>query len=391
MRNCNYMGVFYALLQAGLWEKDVQLLQYGRIDFKEVIQLAEEQSVVGLITAGLEHVKDTKVPHDNLIPFIGRTLQIEQRNKAMNEFIAKLMNLLNKNGIKALLVKGQGVAQCYERPLWRACGDVDLLLDDENYQKAKDLLIPLASSVDEENSYNKHIATTIKGCSVELHGTLRSGLWLGIDKMLDRVQDSVFYESKVRLWLNDKTEVLLPNVDEDVVFIFTHILQHFYKEGVGLRQICDWCRLLWAYRDSINMEQLEKRIRKMGLTSEWKAFASFAIYYLGMPVEAMPFFDVDHNINHNDNRNLNINSKYRKKAKRINKFILQVGNMGHNRDYSYYTKYPYVIFKTISLWRHIKDSWTYFSIFPLDSIKVTWSMLLVGFTEVLKGGFSLNR
>ncbi len=375
------MGVFYALLQAGLWEKDVQLLQYGRVDYKEVMQLAEEQSVVGLVTAGLEHVIDTKVSHDSLVPFIGRTLQIEQRNKAMNEFIAKLINLLNKNGIKALLVKGQGVAQCYERPLWRACSDVDLLLDAENYKKAKELLIPLASLVDEENSYNKHIATTIKGWSVELHGTLRSGLWLGIDKMLDRVQDSVFYESKVRSWLNDKTEVLLPNVDEDVVFIFTHILQHFYKEGVGLRQICDWCRLLWTYRDSINTELLEKRIRKMGLTSEWKAFAAFAIYYLGMPVEAMPFFNDD------DKHNANL----LKKAKRINKFILQVGNMGHNRDYSYYTKYPYVIFKTISLWRHIKDSWTYFSIFPLDSIKVTWSMLLVGFTEVLKGGFSLNR
>lgn len=384
MRHSNYIGVFYALLQAGLWEKDVQLLQYGLVDYKKVMQLAEEQSVVGLVTAGLEHVKDAKIPHDKLIPLIGRTLQIEQRNKAMNEFIAKLMNLLNENGIKALLVKGQGVAQCYERPFWRACGDVDLLLDDDNYRKAKELLIPLASSVDEENSYNKHIATTIKGWSVELHGTLRSGLWLGIDKMLDRVQDSVFYESKVRSWLNDKTEVLLPNVDEDVVFIFTHILQHFYKEGVGLRQICDWCRLLWTYRDSINTELLEKRIRKMGLTSEWKAFTAFAIDYLGMPVEAMPFFDVDHN------NNLKLN-KYMRKAKRINKFILQVGNMGHNRDYSYYTKYPYVVFKTISLWRHIKDSCTYFSIFPLDSIKVTWSMLLVGFTEVLKGGFSLNR
>ena len=126
MSNNSSIGIFYALLQAGLWENDVQLLQYGWVDYKKVMQLAEEQSVVGLVTAGLEHVIDTKVSHDSLVPFIGRTLQIEQRNKAMNDFIAKLINLLNKNGIKALLVKGQGVAQCYKRPLWRACGDVDL-------------------------------------------------------------------------------------------------------------------------------------------------------------------------------------------------------------------------------------------------------------------------
>lgn len=375
MRKRDYMGVFYALLQAGLWEKDVQLLQYGRIDYKKVMLLAEEQSVVGLVTAGLEHVKDTKVPHDNLIPFIGRTLQIERRNKAMNEFIAKLMNLLNENGIKAVLVKGQGVAQCYERPLWRACGDVDMLLDDENYQKAKDLLIPLASSVDEENAYNKHIAMTINGWVLELHGTLRSGLWRRMDKEIDALQQETFLNEQVRLWQNGNTEVSLLKVEYDVFYVFTHILQHFYKEGIGLRQICDWCRLLWIYRSEIDINILESYIRKAGLMSEWKAFAAFAVFYLGMPVEAVPIFNTD------DYHSVNL----RKKAEKINDFIMLTGNFGHNRDYIYYTKYPYVVFKTISLWRHIKDSLKYFMIFPIDSIKVTYRMLSIGFSVALKG------
>lgn len=367
--------VFFLLLQAGLWEKDVQLLQYGRIDFKEMIQLAEEQSVVGLVTAGLEHVKDAKIPHDKLIPFIGRTLQIEQRNKAMNEFVAKLIKFLNDKGIKAVLLKGQGVAQCYERPLWRACGDVDLLLDDENYQKAMDLLIPLASSVDEENAYNKHIALTINGWVLELHGTLRSGLWRRMDKEIDALQQETFLNEQVRLWQNGNTEVSLLKVEYDVFYVFTHILQHFYKEGIGLRQICDWCRLLWIYRSEIDINILESYIRKAGLMSEWKAFAAFAVFYLGMPVEAVPIFNTD------DYHSVNL----RKKAEKINDFIMLTGNFGHNRDYSYYTKYPYVIFKTISLWRHIKDSLKYFMIFPIDSIKVTYRMLSIGFSVALKG------
>ncbi len=367
--------VFFLLLQAGLWEKDVQLLKYGRIDFKKVMQLAEKQSVVGLVTAGLEHVKDAKVPHDKLVPFIGRTLQIEQRNKAMNEFVAKLIKFLNDKGIKAVLVKGQGVAQCYERPLWRACGDVDLLLDDENYQKAKDLLIPLASSVDEENAYNKHIAMTINGWVLELHGTLRSGLWRRMDKEIDALQQETFLNEQVRLWQNGNTKVSLLKVEYDVFYVFTHILQHFYKEGIGLRQICDWCRQLWIYRSEIDINILESYIRKAGLMSEWKAFAAFAVFYLGMPVEAVPIFNTD------DYHSVNL----RKKAEKINDFIMLTGNFGHNRDYSYYTKYPYVIFKTISLWRHIKDSLKYFMIFPIDSIKVTYRMLSIGFSVALKG------
>lgn len=359
------MGVFYALLQAGLWEKDVQLLQYGRIDFKEVIQLAEEQSVVGLVTAGLEHVKDAKIPHDKLIPLIGRTLQIEQRNKAMNEFIAKLMNLLNENGIKALLVKGQGVAQCYERPLWRACGDVDLLLDDENYRKAKELLIPLASSVEPEDVGNKHQGMHIKGFVLELHGRMPFAMSKKVKHEINNIITDSLSNGCVKIWENNDTEVLLPANYNHLILVFTHFLGHFFIEGVGLRQICDWCRLLWTYRDSINKELLEKHIRKMGLMSEWKAFTAFAIYYLGMPVEATQgYLNLDHN------------SKYRRKAKKINDFILMTGNFGHNRDLSYRIKYTGTMYYLVSLWRRLKDFIEIAKIFPLDAPKffVTYLM-----------------
>lgn len=49
--------VFYALLRAGLWEKDIQLEALEAIDYAEIMRIAQEQSVVGLIAAGLEHEK----------------------------------------------------------------------------------------------------------------------------------------------------------------------------------------------------------------------------------------------------------------------------------------------------------------------------------------------
>lgn len=94
----------------------------------------------------------------------------------MSSFIATLLEKINSEGIYSLLVKGQGIAQCYERPLWRASGDIDLFLDRENYYKAKNFLAPLAKSVEEENPANLHLGMTINTWVVELHGTLRSGL-----------------------------------------------------------------------------------------------------------------------------------------------------------------------------------------------------------------------
>ena len=364
-----YQRVFFELLRAGFWEKEVRLSPYQDIDFSEVYRIAEEQSVIGLVAAGLEHVSDVKVPQQWALQFAGQTIQLEQRNKAMNVFIANLIEKLRKEDIYTLLVKGQGIAQCYENPLWRACGDVDLLLNDSDYGKAKKQLIPMAQSIEEENEYNQHLALIIDQWPIELHGTLRNGLWRRIDKTLDEIQYAVFCDGYVRTWLNGNTQVNLLRADEDVFFVFTHILQHFFQEGIGLRQICDWCRLLWTYRIELDFDLLEKRLRKAGVMTEWKAFAALAVDYLGMPVESMPFYD----------------SCFKVKGERILEFVLETGNFGHNRDYSYQKKYPYVIMKVISLWKHIVDFGRYFVIFPADSIRVMCRKINVGFAFIAKG------
>ena len=360
-----------ALVKAGLWEKEVQLSYFGQIDLPAINNLAEEQSVVGLVAAGLEHVVDLKLPKEEILQFVGSALQLEQRNAAMNLFIEKLIGTLRYADVYTLLVKGQGIAQCYERPLWRACGDVDLLLSDNNYTQATAILKKIALSVDDENLYNRHLSINIDGWTVELHGTLRGGLWRALDKEIDKVQESVFYGGNVRSWMNGKTVVFLPAADEDVVFVFSHILQHFYKEGIGLRQICDWCRLLWAYKDSIDTKLLEKRLNEMGVMTEWKAFATLAVEYLGMPMEAMPFYSDS--------------SKWKRKAEKILCFVFETGNFGHNRDYSYRQKHSYLVFKAISMWKHIQDFGQYFVIFPLNAIKVTWHRMVLGFSVVLNG------
>ena len=359
---------FFSLVKAGLWEKDAQL-SFNGIDFSTVYQIAQQQAVVGLVAAGIEHVSGFKIAKEDLLPFVSDALQLEQRNTSMNSFIAVLIDRLRHAGIYVLLVKGQGIAQCYERPLWRACGDVDLFLSNDSFEYAKSYLVPLSSKTEEE-VYRLHICMSIDAWEVELHGTLKGGLWRRLDKSMEEVEYAILCEGEVRFWMNGKTQTFLPNVDEDVIIVFSHILQHFYQEGIGLRQICDWCRLLWTYRETIDRKLLEKRLRMMGVMTEWKSFAALVVDYLGMPVEAIPYYS--------DSR------KWSRKARKIMEFVLETGNFGHNRDYSYYKKYPFVIFKAISFWRHIKDFGRYFVIFPLDAIRVTWTRICHGVSVVLK-------
>lgn len=109
MRITNNHKAFLELVKTGLWEQNVRLSQYGEIDFADVCRLAEEQSIVGLVAAGLEHVADVKMPQMMALQLAGQTMQIEQRNKEINLFIAELIAKMQNADIYVLLVKGQGV------------------------------------------------------------------------------------------------------------------------------------------------------------------------------------------------------------------------------------------------------------------------------------------
>ena len=242
----NNTNAFLALVRAGLWEKDVQLQPFGSIDVGKVYRLATEQSVVGLLAAGIEHVVDINIPQEVALSIVGDTLQIEQRNRDMNSFLGSLMEKLSRAGIEALLVKGQGIAQCYERPLWRTCGDIDLLVSDDDYEKAKNYLIGISQDTEEEVKERKHMGLFIDGWDVEIHGSLRGNVLNQMNKGIDEVQREVFAHGKIGVWKNGDVDVYVPAPDENVIIVFTHILQHFFEKGIGLRQICDWCRLLWV-------------------------------------------------------------------------------------------------------------------------------------------------
>ena len=364
---------FLELVGAGLFpERGARKLVHGiPVDWEEVYRLAEKQSVLGLVAAGIESLPESERPLQGVVlQFVGATLQLEQRNRAMNEFISRLTNELRTKDIYAILVKGQGMAQCYERPFWRTCGDVDLLLSKANYEEAKKYLHPKASNTEKEYSHFKHQGMTIDEWVVELHGTLHSRLSGRVDKMIDEVQSNVFNYGKVRSWQNGKTQVLLPAPDEDVVFVFTHILHHYFFEGIGLRQICDWCRLLWTYQDQIDENLLEVRLSKAGIMSEWKAFAAMVVDWLGMPKEAMPLYDAD--------------EKWSKKAERVLRFVMKVGNFGHESRRNY-SGMSYVKRKFISFWGRQSDMLRHFRIFPLDSIIFFSGVIKSGLHAVVRG------
>lgn len=373
------INVFIELLRAGLFPVHgeggmIHDSLFKDVDWESVYQLAQEQSVPGIVLQGIERfrIQDSgfKLPKVLLLQWIGEVQAIEQRNKSMNVFVAELIDGLRKKGNYCLLVKGQGVAQSYERPLWRSSGDVDLFLSADDYKKAQTYLQTIGVKISHETEKNKERLNAefqVGEWLVELHGTLHANLSSKMDKVIDSVQYEVFTDEKVCVWKNGEVDVTIPAPNEDIVFVFSHILQHFFFGGIGLRQLCDLCRLLWTYRDSIDQNLLCKRLQKMGVVTEWKVFVALMVEHLGLPAEAAPLYE----------------SGYEMKAGRALNYILEVGNFGHNRDSSYLKEKSSVKRKFNILVHQMRDSMRMAKIFPIDA----WLFFFSSVTDGVKNAF----
>lgn len=369
------LAAFYALLRGGLWGTEVRLAECDSVDFNEVYEIAKAQTVVGLVAAGLEQVVDRTITKQDARQYIHHVIKTEGFNKAMNDLIAKLVTYLRDNGVEVLLVKGQGLALCYDRPLWRSVGDVDFMVAPAQYEKAVQALKRVATSVDNERDSDMHISFEMGGWIVELHGTLEVHYIDRVDRVVSEVFRETFERRQVRTWMDGEVPVDIPEPNNDVIFVFTHILKHSFIGGVGLRQICDWCRLLYAFREKIDVSLLQERLLRMGLMREWKTFAAYAVQYLGMSPECIPLYDPS--------------PKWRKKAETLNGYVLLDGNFGQNwdrQDRKHYLKNLFVGIKTFCY-----HSLRHFVISPRNSLSALFTSigdLFLRFRNKVKRAFA---
>ncbi len=361
--------LFFALLRSGLWGEATELPDAvpGEDDWENVYNSAMSQTVVGLVTDGASACPAGYVPKAVSLKLMSALIKTEKTNAVIDSHVARFVSMLESGGVQPVLVKGQAVAQCYIHPSGRMPGDIDLVIDPKQYEAAKAVIIPAADSVNGETLSNLHFGAMFGPVELELHGTVRTSLGQKINDSLDSAQALLHREGGCRFWNCLGTRVRIPSADFDALFIFTHMLQHFYCGGLGLRQICDWARVLHTNCGDIDRALLESRLARMGLLSEWKAFVGFLVVYLGLPEEEAPLYDAG----------------YSSKTGKLWRYIERVGNFGTKRGLRDRSKDPYLIRKVESLIVNSQDFLHHAGIFPLDSLRFFWYYFRTGTIKVL--------
>ncbi len=288
---------FLELLRSGLWGHKADAgLFLGEVDWNEIITIAKQQTVLVIVADGIETLPKELWPSKDIILKLTmvRVKTLQMHNK-MNVTINHIVSTLDNEGIPSVLLKGQGVAQNYRKPESRSCGDIDLYVGEENYERACEVVNGLChpgggSKPGIESSHHMHLS--LNGIEVELHRKADYTPGKRLNSYLQQWTkdnlDANFKTSNLRRLDNCSTNINLPTVDFDAFFILHHAVRHMTVEGVGFRQICDWIMFLRENHDKIDTKALRNMLDRFRMKVVWDEFYNLATDVLGLEEGLIP-------------------------------------------------------------------------------------------------------
>lgn len=235
--------IFFELLRAGLWGMTPVIQRLSNTEWLEVMRMAREQAVIGVVVDGIELLPKESLPERVLLlKYIGLRSRIKARNEILNRQSSQLLQTLRRAGFKACIIKGQGNAAMYRKDMSRIPGDIDCWVDGRRthiYQYVRSLF-PKAI-----NQYHHIDFPIFENTEVEIHytPTLMMNFWYNhrLQKYINSEKPRQFAHT---ITTSDGFVLNTLTDDFNLVFQMSHVMKHYLLEGIGLRQAIDYYYLL---------------------------------------------------------------------------------------------------------------------------------------------------
>ncbi len=243
-------------------------------------------------------------------------------------FLSKyVINLLEDNGVKTVLLKGSSTASLYPVPELRKSGDVDLLLEnEESVDRACSILSKAGFQIENEQHAHHHIVyKSPDGIDVELHSLLVEPFDNNrINNYLESVKVGIFKD----IFRENIMGIELPVLNEafHAFYLLLHMLQHFLRSGFGLKLVCDWA-VFWN-RDIPQQDksQFIQLIKESGIYGFARMVTLLCIYYLGLCRDNVSFMLC---LEHSSHEKADVKKEMEEKeAEEFMEEVLEAGEFG---------------------------------------------------------------
>ncbi len=273
-----------SLLRAALFGEKPDASAFAGADWKRILHLADVQTVSSLMLDGMELLPPSVIGlslDDKLVRF-GKMQRMECINQLHRSVIVKIDKALRVEGIHAVFMKGQTVALRYPKALHRTPGDIDFVVAPEDFEKAM-VVMEKIGKVNHGLVHEHHGMAWVDGVAVEPHYKVHNYQRPSTDRAMQGIFSSVFPSELAHADIDGYGVPVFPPTFESV-FLISHMVNHVYEEGLGLRQVIDYAMFLHACADKIDWMQHHEWLYRMRMERAWRIFTCVCVTYLGLPL-----------------------------------------------------------------------------------------------------------
>ena len=228
-----------------------------------------KQLVTGVVYRAICRLpNDLQPPHKIVLRWALEAETIKGQNKLLNAEAARLTELFAAQGCKTAVLKGPANTLLYSDPYIRQVGDIDLWVEggrDHVFAVLKKLGYKI-HEWDLNAPHHVHLDPEENGIPVEVHYRPSFGTWnpFASSRLL------CFLEKEIRNVERSCEGFYVPSIKFALAMQLAHIHVHFIRDGVGLKQILDYCMLLKHSSEDDRCE-ITKELSNFGLLKVCKA------------------------------------------------------------------------------------------------------------------------
>ena len=253
-------------IQKSLWGRDIAFSP--DTDWKAVLDEAEKQTILSIAISAAPAEYQSK--YQSRAGFdVAHFIRILH-------FQSALCELFQANGIPMVILKGTAAAIYYPNPMQRTMGDIDFLVPEESFERAKELLDLNGYRIAEDPLYPRHIEACKEGVSFEMHRFFTDDDGVDVDRFLfagmQSIQTGRIYHSEFPM---------LPVMENGLVLL-AHIAHHL-RAGLGLRQMIDWMMYVdQELDDELWLQSFKTAAEQTGLDKLARTATKMCQMYLGL-------------------------------------------------------------------------------------------------------------
>ncbi len=268
------------LLRESLRGKKKGVISNREFNTQELFRLAKSHAVLPLLYDRLHGRLGEETYENGLQAAANRTVTQAYHLLFLGKYT---IDVLEAAGIRSVLLKGTSTASLYPVPELRKSGDIDLfLVDREKEREAKEALIKAGFQRSGSQHANHHIVYHAPGqIEMELHLMFAEPFDDdGINRYMERVGRTV----GKHIIRKEIMGVELPILSDSyhAYQLLLHMLQHFLREGFGLKLLCDWV-VFWNREIEVReIRRFLKLVGESGLTGFLSLITTICADHLGL-------------------------------------------------------------------------------------------------------------